>query len=71
MFEQVKFIITNPAMIGEGEEGKTYGGIAWIDCERLDYVICGCCGAIFNAEDVEIVERYTDWMDLTQAIVGE
>lgn len=48
-----------------------------------DFIICGCCGGIFNLEDLyndyetsdNIPENpilvYNDWVDLTDTIIGE
>jgi hypothetical protein len=38
--------------------------------EILVNVICGCCGCIFEPEDVEILEKYHSWKDLTDIIIG-
>jgi hypothetical protein len=72
MYQQVKFEVINPDFINEGET-NIFGGIAIIggDGETITNVICGCCGGVFEPTDVKILERYDDWMDLTEAIVGD
>ena len=71
MYQQVKFEVINPDLINE-DEGNVFGGIAIVnDYGTIINVICGCCGSVFEPEDIKILERYDDWMDLTEAIVGE
>ena len=72
MFEQVKFRVSNPMLVSEGEEGLIYGGIGCYDDDgNLNYVICGCCGSVFDPEDVEILQKYNHWIDICEAIIGE
>lgn len=63
MIRQIKFRDTN----GEGD--GTLGGI------QLDNgdIICGCCGGVFEADDpdIEIIEVFDAWVDISDAIVGE
>lgn len=47
-----------------------YGGIYVKDTDN-EYVICGCCGHVFFLDEIEIIERYEDWIDLTNEIVGD
>ena len=37
---------------------------------QLQYVICGCCGGIFEPKEVEIV-RGLEWVPLSAEIIGE
>jgi len=63
-YKQVKFV--------DRETGDTYlGGIAAYDGDKLLFVICGECGGVLEPEDVEILKEYDDWMDLTEAILGD
>ena len=71
MFEQVKFRVSNPMLVSEDEEGRIYGGIGCYEEGNLCYVICGCCGSVFEPEDVEILQRYNHWIDICEAIIGE
>ena len=62
--KQVKFT--------DREIGDAYlGGIAAYDGNKLQFVICGECGGMLEPEDVEILKEYEDWMDLTEAIIGD
>lgn len=74
MYKQICFKITNPDLIDEGEEGRFYGGIGVYieddDDEELVEVICGCCGSVFDLDDIEVVEVYHNWIDLTDTIKG-
>lgn len=36
-----------------------------------EYIICGCCGGIFDPNEVEILETYAYWVDLSDEIIGE
>jgi len=72
-YKQVKFVDnTLPE-----EEQEILGGIAAYEQEneneepKLLFVICGCCGGTFEPDEVKIITTYHDWMDLTEAIVGE
>ena len=56
--KQVKF-----REIGEDIE---IGGILLDDGK----IICGCCGGLFEPEDVEIIREYEDWIDLSEEIKG-
>lgn len=33
-------------------------------------IICGCCGSLFEPEDVEIIREYENWIDLSEEIKG-
>lgn len=35
------------------------------------YIICGCCGGIFDLNEVEILEIYDNWINLSHEITGE
>lgn len=66
MCKQVKFEIVNGDV---GEVGEVLGGIAVYDDDVLINVICGCCGSVFEPEDVEILEKYDWWIDLVDTII--
>ena len=34
-------------------------------------IICGCCGSLFEPEDVEIIKEYESWIDLSEEIKGD
>ena len=59
--KQVKFIDKNE------ETNNVYGGILMDDGD----VICACCGGVFEADDIEIIEEYDTWVDFTEAIIEE
>lgn len=53
----------------DGEE--THGGIY---CENVDknynFVICGCCGGIYELDEITILEIFPVWVyDLDEAIL--
>jgi transcription elongation factor Elf1 len=72
MYQQVKFQVINPDLINDDdEEGKCFGGIAIVDDNgTITNVICGCCGSVFEPEDIKIIDRYDDWMDLSWVIIS-
>ena len=74
MYYQIRFKITNPNIIYDGEEDKFFGGIGeYVKIcgeDILIKVICGCCGSVLEPEDVEVLEKYDSWMDLTETIIG-
>lgn len=49
-------------------DGVILGGIL---IEDEEIVICGCCGVIFEVEEIEIVEVYNYWVDLSSDIIGD
>ena len=34
-------------------------------------IICGCCGSLFEPENVEIIKEYESWIDLSEEIKGD
>lgn len=67
MCQQVRFEIMNGDV---GEIGEVLGGIAVYDGDTLINVICGCCGGVFEPEDVKILERYEYWVNVSDEIIG-
>ena len=59
MCQQVKFIDLN----APSEDQEELYGIL-ID----DKVICACCGGIFAMDEIEILEKYTNWADFSKRI---
>lgn len=60
--KQVKFV--------DVYEHTIHGGIL-ITEGNDQYIICGCCGGVFEIEDVEIVEEFPNWIDISDSIIGE
>ncbi len=60
--KQVKFV--------DVDEHTIHGGILIIQGDE-QYIICGCCGGVFEIEDVEIVKEFPDWIDISDSIIGE
>lgn len=56
--KQVKF-----CEIGEDIE---IGGILLDDGN----IVCGCCGGVFEPEEVKIIKEYESWIDLSEEIKG-
>lgn len=52
------------------DEPNELGGIL-VDDGLTSYVICGCCGGVFSLEEVDILEKYDDWNDLSAEIMGD
>lgn len=48
-------------------DGEELGGIL-VD---NTYVICGCCGGVFEKDEVSILHIYTDWVDINEEITGD
>jgi len=72
MCQQVKFEVINPDLIDPDDDTTIFGGIALIgDNGVITNVICGCCGSMFEPEDIKILERYDYWVDLTEIIIGD
>ena len=70
MCRQVKFRIVNEDV---GATDEVLGGIGIYEedeeGEHLVNVICGCCGGMFEPEDVEILAVYHSWTDLVDTIL--
>lgn len=47
-----------------GEEAF-FGGIL----VNNEYVICGCCGGVYEPDDIEEFERLS-WVDISEEIMG-
>ena len=72
MYQQVKFAVVNPDLINDDDDRTIFGGIALADDNgTITNVICGCCGSVFEPEDIKILKRYDTWIDLTEEIIGE
>ena len=68
--EQVKFRSNIDDDIVESKE-EVVGGIAvYENNKKLQYVICGCCGGIFEPNECEIVE-VLQWLPISDEIIGE
>ena len=71
IIKQVKFCCPEADTI---ERTKTeIGGIAVYESEfdkDPQYIICGCCGGIFESDDAKIL-RKLDWIPISTAILGE
>lgn len=48
------------------EDENILGGIAY-----HDFIICGCCGGVFEVGDVVIVKAFEQWDDISSDILGE
>jgi len=48
-------------------DGEVFGGILVND----EFIICGCCGGVFEKEEVEILKVYPDWVSISDEIIGE
>ena len=73
MFHQIRFKVIVPDLMDEGE--NIFGGIGEYaeieDEEILIRVICGCCGGTFEPNEIEVLDKYDTWIDLTETIVGD
>ena len=64
LYKQVKFM-------DHEQPNNDFGGIAAYDEDKLLFVICGECGGVFEPEDVTIIKKYDNWVDLSETIVGD
>lgn len=53
----------------EGDDAY-FGGILIDDHEKVPYVICGCCGGIMTMDDIEEIQEYENWVDISNEIIG-
>ena len=35
-----------------------------------DFIICGCCGGIYHIDEVEEMEPYENWVNISDEIMG-
>ena len=59
--KQVRFYL-------EGEN-VLYGGIL-VEDGNDSYVICGCCGSIIEMDDIEEIDEFENWIDISNEIIG-
>lgn len=57
--QQVKFRL---------ECDENYSGGILVDGK---YIICGCCGGVIELEEVAEIYPYSDWVDISDEIIGE
>lgn len=66
--EYVQIVFIHP----DGDEPeKHFGGIAKYEHGKLVHVICGCCGGLFEADEVQIIRKFDDWLPISDEIIGE
>ena len=53
-----------------GEEAWQGGIYVNINLEYA-YIICGCCGAVFEMDDIADLEIFDDWVNLSEEIIGD
>ena len=53
------------------DENVIHGGILVKENDNNGFIICDCCGCIFDLEDVTIITTYDYWVDLDSEIIGE
>ena len=74
VYRQVSFKIASPDLYDADDKDLVYGGIAayeeLADDYILQFVICGCCGSVFEPEDIKII-RIFSWINISDAIIGE
>ena len=54
---------------GIGEE-SFQGGIMVDDGSSI-YVICGCCGGIYEMDDIEEINEFENWINISDEIIGD
>lgn len=72
-------MILKQCKIYDKESDTTLGGIAAFEEDKLQYIICACCGAILEADDFsddedsdfELVEVYDNWIDFSENIIED
>ena len=56
----------------DGYDNSVHGGIAVYDVNnKLEYVICGCCGSVFYPGRVRIIESMEWLFDISEGILGD
>lgn len=55
----------------DGEEAY-FGGI-FVDDGENKYIICGCCGGVYEIDDLTDADItiYENWVDISEEIKGE
>ena len=61
--KQIRFRCVN-------EDDTNLGGILVKDGEK-SFVICGCCGGVIRMDEIEKIQEYEDWVDISDEIIGE
>jgi hypothetical protein len=53
---------------GIGED-SFQGGIM-VNDGQSSYVICGCCGGVYEMGDIDEIKTYPSWVDISEEITG-
>ena len=62
MFRQVKFV---------DPEGDICEGFVELEDNTPVRIICGCCGGIFEPQEIKILKIYKGWVSLKEFIRGD
>ena len=65
-FKQVVF-----KEVYEDENTNPSVGIACYNSNNLQFIVCACCGGVFEPDEVEIVKENYYWINFTDAIKGD
>lgn len=52
------------------EEGSELGGI-YVENGDNVYIICGCCGGVFDLTDITGLKLFDNWVDIEEEIRGD
>lgn len=56
------------------EGADTIMGGIYVDNGDEKYIICGCCGGVYDKDDIEnleVFELYESWVDISEEIKGD
>ena len=56
--------------IFDSEGAIPSSGIACYKNNNLEFIICACCGGIFEPGESEIIKEYENWADFADIIKG-
>ena len=52
------------------DDDAYFGGIL-IEDGKNSYIICGCCGSVFEMDDIAEIQEYENWVNISDEIIGE
>ena len=55
----------------KGDDNDTYFGGILIEDGEESFIICGCCGIVFEIDEIEEIQKYEHWVNISDEIIGE
>ena len=63
-------MITRQVRFRSLDDDTYFGGILVKDSKE-SFIICGCCGSIFEMDDIAEIQEYEHWVNISDEIIGD